>query len=126
MRFFKKIFQKKKQHEGPPVPARTDIVEMMYDKGLDSFAKEPVNVIYSADKTMRYVVLKDENGLFTYLLEALYFFDSDEWQYIRAQKDAAPAMWEPFRGAVGKSLFENEKELLQEMKREPEYKRYFE
>ena len=35
-------------------------------------------------------------------------------------------MWEPFRGIVGKSDFENEEELLKEMKEESEYKQYFE
>lgn len=35
------------------------------------------------------------------------------------------AMWEPFRGIVAKSVFENIDELLNELKAEPEYKRYF-
>ena len=34
-------------------------------------------------------------------------------------------MWEPFRGIVGKSVFENIDELLNELKAEPEYKQYF-
>lgn len=35
-------------------------------------------------------------------------------------------MWEPLRGIVGKSIFENVEELLNAMKEEPEYKQYFE
>ena len=31
---------------------------------------------------MRYVVLKDEKGLFTFQLEAIYQFDEEEWKYI--------------------------------------------
>ena len=108
------------------MPPWSEIVEMMKDKHLDAFADEVVRVVYSADKTMRYVVLKDEKGLFTYQLEAIYQFDEDEWKYICSNNDALPAMWEPFRGFAGKSFFENEEELLKEMEEEPEYKQYFE
>lgn len=126
MNFFKRLFQKGKPKGIPPIPPWSEIVKTMYDKSLDAFADEVVRVVYSADKTMRYVILKDEKGLFTYQLEAIYQFDEDEWKYIFSDNNALPAMWEPFRGVVGKSFFENEEELQKEMKEEPEYKRYFE
>lgn len=126
MNFFKRLFQKEKPKEFPAMPPWVEIVKMMYDKSLDAFVDEVVRVVYSADNTMRYVVLKDEKGLFTYQLEAIYQFDADEWKYICSNDVALPAMWEPFRGIVGKSFFENEEELLKEMKEEPEYKQYFE
>lgn len=126
MNFFKRLFQKEKPKEFPAMPPWVEIVEMMYDKSLDAFVDEVVRVVYSADNTMRYVVLKDEKGLFTYQLEAIYQFDADEWKYICSNNVALPAMWEPFSGIVGKSFFENEEELLKEMKEEPEYKQYFE
>ena len=125
MNLFRRLFQKGQPKEIPTMPTRAEIVEMMYDKYLDAFADEVVSVVYSIDKTMRYVVLKNKKGLFTYQLEAIYQFDEDEWKYICSYNDALPAMWEPFPGAVGKSLFENEEELLKEMKEEPAYKRYF-
>ena len=74
---------------------------------------------------MRYVVLKDEKGFFTYQLEAIYQYDEDEWKYICSHDNALPAMWEPFRGIAGKSFFENMDELLKELNAEPEYKSYF-
>lgn len=126
MNFFKRLFQKEKPKEFPAMPPWVEIVKMMYDKSLDAFVDEVVRVVYSADNTMRYVVLKNEKGLFTYQLEAIYQFDADEWKYICSNNVALPAMWEPFRGIVGKSFFENEEELLKEMKEEPEYKQYFE
>lgn len=126
MNFFKRLFQKEKPKEFPAMPPWVELVKMMYDKSLDAFVDEVVRVVYSADNTMRYVVLKDEKGLFTYQLEAIYQFDTDEWTYICSNNVALPAMWEPFRGIVGKSFFENEEELLKEMKEEPEYKQYFE
>ena len=84
-----------------------------------------VKVIYSKDRWMRYVVLKDEKEFFTYQLEAIYQYDEDEWKYICSHDNVLPAMWEPFRGIVGKSVFENIDELLNELKAEPEYKQYF-
>ncbi len=107
------------------MPSWDTIVEMMYDKHLDNFADEVVNVIYSKDHSMRYVILKDNNNHLTYKLEAIYQFDEDEWKYICAHDNALPAMWEPFRGIVGKSVFESIEELQKEMKSEPEYKQYF-
>lgn len=126
MKFFKRLLQKRKPKEIPAMPPWSEIVEMMYDKYLDAFVDEVVRVVYSADNTMRYVVLKNERGLFSYQLEAIYQFDEDEWKWICSYRDALPAMWEPFRGITGKSYFENEDELLKEMKEEPEYKQYFE
>ena len=125
MNFFTKLFKKKLKEETPPMPSWETVVEMMYDKDLDAFSDEVVKVIYSKDRSMRYVVLKDEKGFFTYQLEALYQYDEDEWKYICSHDNALPAMWEPFRGIVGKSFFENMDELLKELNAEPEYKSYF-
>lgn len=126
MNFFKALFYKEKRQKIPPMPSWSEIVEMMFDKKLDAFSDEVICVIYSVDKSMRYVVLKSEKGHFTYQLEAIYKYDEDEWIYNRSQNDVLPAMWEPFRGVVSKSFFESEEELLKEMKEEPEYKQYFE
>ncbi len=108
------------------MPTRETIVEIMYDKHLDAFADEVVMMIYSKDHSMRYVVLKDERNFFTYQLEAIYQYDEDEWKCICLHDNALPAMWETFRKAVEKSVFENTDELLKEIKAEQEYKLYFE
>ena len=109
------------------MPPWEEIVEMMYDKCLGVFTAEVVRVVYSIDKTMRYVVLRYEQGLYTYQLEAIYKLDEDEWRYALSHNDdALPALWESLGCAVGKSLFDSEEELLKEMKEEPEYKKYFE
>ena len=60
MNFFTKLFKKKAVVEIPPMPSWETVVEMMYDKHLDAFSDEVVKVIYSKDRSMRYVVLKDE------------------------------------------------------------------
>lgn len=119
------FFKKQKPQQVPSMMSWEQIVESMYDQHLDAFADEVTDVIYSNDRSMRYVILKDEKGLFTYQLEAIYQFDEDEWQYISSNNGKLPAMWEPFNATVGKSFFENIDELLKEMKSEPEYKQYF-
>ena len=125
MNFFNTNFKRKSKELIPPSPSWETVVEMMYDKQLNVFSGEVVRVIYSKDRAMRYIVLKCENKVFTYQLEAIHQFDEDEWKYICAHDNALPAMWEPFRGIVGKSFFENIEELLKEIKTEPEYKQYF-
>lgn len=125
MNIFERIFHKKSKKNIPPIPSWEKIVEMMYDKGLDSFTDEVVKVVYSKDCSLRYVVTKNEKGLFTYLLEAIYKFDEDEWKYIYSNDNTLPAMWEPLKCISGKSFFENIEELLKEMKEEPKYKQHF-
>ena len=125
MNFLTKLFKKKPVVEIPPRPSWETVVKMMYDKHLDAFSDEVVKVIYSKDRSMRYVVLKDEKEFFTYQPEAIYQYDEDEWKYICSHDNVLPAMWEPFRGIVGKSVFENIDELLNELKAEPDYKQYF-
>ena len=62
-------------------PGWEDVVKMMYDTGLDAFGDEVVKVVYCKDKSMRYVILKDEHSIFTYQLEAIYQFDEDVWNF---------------------------------------------
>ena len=71
MNFLTKLFKKKPVVEIPPRHSWETVVEMMYDKHLDAFSDEVVKVIYSKDRSMRYVVLKDEKEFFTYQLEAI-------------------------------------------------------
>ena len=128
MKCLKKLFNKNRQLEiepVPPMPSWDIIVELLYDKNLDSFCDEVINVLYSKDNSMRYVVLKDEKDIFTYQLEAIYQFDEDEWKYICSNDDALPAMWEPYLGICGSSLFANEEDLMKDLKSQPEYKQYF-
>ena len=70
-------------------------------------------------------MLKNKKGFFTYELQAIYTYDKNEWGYIGSYDNALPAMWEPVRGIVGKSIFKNTDDLLREIKTEPEYKNYF-
>ncbi len=105
------------------MPEWEEIVKRMYDKGLNSFVDEVVEAIYSNDKTMRYVILKKENGCFTYTLEVMLRFDDEDWKYISAQEDALPAMWGSHHGLS--SIFDTKEHAIKELMAEPEYKLYF-
>ncbi len=102
-----------------------DIVERLYDQYLDAFAGEVIEVIYSKDKSMRYVITESEKGLFWYGLEAIYQFDEDEWKYIRKSDKALPAMWEAHPDCNYNSFFSSKDDALREINAEPYYKQYF-
>ncbi len=121
----KSLFQKKKPQKAPPIPEWDQIVELMHDKQLEGFLDEVVKTIYSRDRTMRYVVLRNERGNFSYRLETIHQFDGDEWEYLYSGEGTLPAMWELSCGISGRSLFSNEDEPRRELTAEPEYKLYF-
>ena len=128
MKCLKRLFNKNRELDVkpiPPMPSWDKIVELLFDKNLDSFCDEVINVFYSKDKSMRYVVLKDEKGILTYHLEEIYQFDEDEWKYICDNEDALPAMWESRLGSCGSSRFANEEDLMNDLESQPEYKQYF-
>ena len=128
LKWLKKLFNKNRQLEIkpiPPMPSWNEIVELMYDKNLDLFCDEVIKVFYSKDKSMRYVILRDEKGIFKYHLEEIYQFDEEEWKYVCSGEDALPAMWESHSGNCGSSLFANVEDLTKDLKSQPEYKQYF-
>lgn len=110
----------------PVKPGWESVVRMMYDTGLDAFGDEVVKVVYSKDKSMRYVILRDEQSIFTYQLEAIYQYDDEEWQYICNSNDALPAMWEPHYDGWCGSRFNSIDDLMKALIYEPEYKQFFE
>lgn len=102
-----------------------EAVALLYDKQLD-FVATVIKVIYSKDKSMRYVVLKDDRGLFSYELQAIYPYEEENKEkFVNLQDNEVSAQWKAFEGRRGKSLFETEKELLTQIENEPEFNKYF-
>lgn len=99
-----------------------EIVSMMADKEL-SFEDEVLQIIYSADKSARCIVLKSEKGWVYYVIEKLYPFDEEEWHWLG--EDNLPAYWQPL-GEGYRSLYGTEEEALRGLTAEPNYKIYFE
>ena len=118
----KRLFKKSRKEKRivPPMPEWNEIVEMLYDKNLDCFDAEVVRVIYSKDKSKRYVVLKSDKGFFTYRLEKIYQLDEEEWSY-RCSFDLTPAFWQDVDNG-SKSIFSTLEDALNELKHEAEYK----
>ena len=110
------------------MPSREEIVEALYDKDLDSFAHEVVEVSYSRDRAVRYVILKKNNGLLTYLFEKIVMEDPEEWERLRDLgmcRLKAAGWWEELDLDQGKSFFSTMEELKRELVTEPCYGRYF-
>ena len=118
----KGLFRKlrKEKRIVPPMPEWNEIVEMLYDKNLDFLDSTVEKVIYSKDKSKRYVVLKSDKGFFTYRLEKIYQLDEEEWSY-RCSFDLTPAFWQDVDNG-NKSIFSNLEDALKELKKEVEYK----
>ena len=119
MKNFFKMFRKEKRVV-PQMPEWNDIVEMLYNINLDYLDSSVEKVIYSQDKTMRYVVLKSNKGFFTYSLERIYQLDEAEWRYSRSF-DFIPAFWQEVNMG-NKSIFSSLKDALNELEQEAEYK----
>lgn len=104
-----------------PLPSFNETIEI---DSLNCFQDEIVKVIYSKDKLMRYIILKKENGLYTYILERIEPYDEDEWEYLMSGLYAIPAMW--ILSNCSFSFFQTEDDAIKELKFESEYKQYFE
>ena len=121
-----KIFKSKKSDEEILEKIGWEkVVEMKYDNDLDAFQDEVVVVVYSKDKSMRYVIMKDEQSTFTYQLEAIYQYKDGEWSYLCDSNSMLPAMWEPHSNGRSDSRFKNIDDLMKELIFEPEYKQFF-
>ncbi len=120
----KKLFRKlrKEKRVAPKMPEWNEIVEMLYDKSLNGFDDEVVKVIYSKDKAMRYIVLKNDKGFFSYRHEKIYQLDKEEWTY-RSSYDLTPAFWQEIDNG-GKSIFTSLEDALKELEQEAEYKNF--
>ena len=124
MKIFKKPVGsrgKKKKAVAPRrrIPTWDEVVESMYGKAL-AYADEVVEVIYSADKSRRYVVLKSDVGYFTYISERLHARSEDELNYFPDGSELG--YWLP-DGA--KHIFDTYEHAKAELRSEPEYIRYF-
>lgn len=115
-----KLFKKKVTSSS--LPSWEEIVSMMYDKDLH-FADEYkiVDVIYSQDKSHRYVILKSNDGLLTYKYQKLTVYDEEEAAYF----PTLPADWVTYESGAS-PIFDDINVLKRELKADPPYKTYFE
>lgn len=123
MGIFKRLFgsKKKKVAPRPRVPTWDEVVESLYGKDL-SYADEVVEVIYSTDRSRRYVVLRSDIGYYTYISEQVRAFDEDELNYFPDSGELG--YWLPeYDGS--KHIFDTYEHAKAELRQEPDYKRFF-
>lgn len=98
MKWLKKLFQREKATPIEPPPWE-EIVEIMYDKDLGGHMDEVAEVIYSRDRSKRYVVLKSNKGFYKFDYEELQPLDEEELMWTNADssdpKDCIFALWLP-------------------------------
>ena len=118
-----KLFKNKKSLlQIPPI---NEIADALYDKQLSFTDEKIVKVIYSTDKTKRFIILKSSNGFYKYTYEEICVLDADEWKYCCNDDNAYPAFWEIKDKFCGQSFFGTENEAILSMKQESEYILHF-
>lgn len=102
----------------------SEIAERMYNKSLDRFTGKVLKVIYSENKTERYVILKNENGIVHFVFEKIELYDEETLNYFEGSPDALPAYWNGFD--TPRSFYGTLEDALNNLKFEPKYRQYFE
>lgn len=123
-----KSFFKKKEPTPPPMPPYNEIVKSLYDKELNYLDSVQVcQVIYSKDKSKRFVVLESNKGFFKYTYEEVCVFDEFDWtSYFAYIENIDPGWWESKDRSFAYSFFGTEEEALKALKHETVYKQFFE
>ncbi len=126
MNMFKRILRKR-EAETQAADAATlspdDIADIMHDKELSFIQSEVVRVIYSRARTERYVILKDERGLYSYHLEILHAFDEETKKFTGS---TLPGTWDAPHSLSFDSRFDCLDDLKKELTAEPIYQNIFE
>ena len=125
MKWLKSFFKKKTV--APPIPPYDEIVKSLYDKELNrSDSYKICRVIYSNDKSKRFIILESNKGFFKYTYEEVCVFDELDWtSHFAYIENIKPGWWEPKDRAFAYSFFGTEEETLEALKRETEYKQFF-
>lgn len=106
------------------MPNKIELAEIMYNKGM-SFCDEVIDVLYSTDKLKRFVILRNDRGLYKYLYEVVEPFDEEEWKYIGNSEDALPAYWITTKEFDDISFYDSVEAVMKEIRVHPEYIEYF-
>ena len=110
------------------MPPYDEIVKSLYDKELNYLDSLKIcRVIYSKDKSKRFVILESDKGFFKYTYEEVCVFSEFDWtSYFGYIENIEHGWWEPKDRSFAYSFFGTEEEALKELKFESEYKLFFE
>lgn len=109
-----------------PMSPIDEIVEIMYDKQLCYIDEiEVVNVVYSKDKSKRFVVTKSNKGFYKIEYEEICLFDEQEWSYICNNEDALPAYWSAIDDSNSHSFYGTEDDAMNAIQQDSKYRQHF-
>jgi len=98
-----------------------EIVSWLYENQLNSSDTEADEVLYSRDKTRKFVISKNDKGYYTIKYEVVHFRDEEE----NGAYMEIPGWWEGEPCVIDHSFFGTLDEALAEIKLTPEYYMYF-
>ena len=127
MKWLNRLIERKKQTDPIQMPPYNEIVKSLYDQELTYSEEVTVcRVIYSKDKSKRFVILKSDKGFYKYTYEEVCVFDELDWTSHFCHLDnVKPGWWEPKDRSFAYSFFGTEGEALGALKLESEYKQFF-
>ena len=110
-----------------PMSPMEEIVEIMYDKQLNYIEGiEVVNVVYSKDKSKRFVIIRNDKGFYKFEYQEICLFDEQEWNYICHSEDALPAYWSAIDNLNSYSFYGSEDDAIKVLLQDVKYRQYFE
>lgn len=102
-----------------------ELAEIMYDKQLVFVPEvEVAEALYSYDKSKRYVILKKNNGTYTYIYERIIPLDEDEINLLCLQENFLPAYWCEDSDKHS-SIYSTQQDAKNGIVEESNYKTYF-
>lgn len=110
-----------------PMSPLEEIAEIMYNKQLRYIENiEVVYVVYSKDKSKRFVVTKNSKGFYKFEYQEICLFDEQEWLYICNYEDALPAYWSSVDDLNSYSFYGSEDDVMKALWQDVKYRQYFE
>lgn len=110
-----------------PIPPMEEIVERLSKEPPDAKYTEIVSTVYSNDKTGRFTIYKDREGMYRYIYEEIHVTSEELWNFqCRINKFAYPAAWSNVDMFWPDVSFATPEEAYESMIQVHKYKDYFE
>ena len=110
-----------------PIPPMEEITEKLSREEPKLVDCEIIRVIYSRDKTKRFILFRSDKGFYKYTYEQIFVFDEEEWGIVsHIHENPYPAYWGSVDSFCARSFFGTEEDALSALKQETEYLQYFE
>ena len=119
MSLLDKLFSKKKPVYSNETSTWEEILDYLYDYGLEWFDDDLIKLIYSKDRSRRFLILRSKSGIFKIALQQV-LMDRYPDPY-----DPYPAHWEFVAGWDLRSFYDSEEDAFKNIIQSSEYQTYF-